>query len=382
MIYLDNAATSWPKPREVIEAMNRFLQFHGANPGRSGHKMSIEASRYVFSAREAVCQLVNGPDPLRVVFSHNITDALNLALFGLLRPGDHVVTSSMEHNSVMRPLNALQKQGVQYTVVPCSPEGFLPLDLLEEAIRPNTKLMVINHASNVIGTLQPLRGISEIAHKHNLILLVDSAQTAGAYPIDMKVDGIDVLAFTGHKALQGPTGTGGLILGERIKVEELSPIKFGGTGSHSESEQQPDFLPDKYESGTMNAIGLAGLDAGIRRIMRRGLMAVRAQEMELCDQMIKGLEAIQGIVVYGTQDTAYRTATVGFNDLKLQPSDVVLQLDQNYEIMARGGLHCAPAAHRTIGTFPVGCVRFSLGFFTTRQDVEAALKAVKALKRS
>jgi len=380
MIYLDNAATSWPKPPEVLDAVTHFLQENGANPGRSGHRRSVEASRIVYAAREALCQLVNGPDPLRVVFGHNITDALNLALFGLLRSGDHVVTSSMEHNSVMRPLSILKLRGLEVSVVKCSSEGYLNPYEVEAAIRPDTRLLVINHGSNVTGTVQPLKEIGSISRKHNTLLLVDCAQTAGAFPIDMKDDAIDLLAFTGHKALLGLTGTGGLIIGERVDVDQLIPLKFGGTGSHSESELQPSFLPDKYESGTINAVGLAGLNAGVRWLLDCGLASVRAHEKELIDLLLDGLSSIPAITVYGGHATDNHVATVGFNVAGLQPSDVALQLDDNFEIMCRSGLHCAPAAHRTIGTFPIGCVRFSLGMFTSKTEIDAVLSAVNELR--
>ena len=263
MIYFDNAATSWPKPPCVTEAMVHFLQEVGANPGRSGHRLSVEAGRIVYAAREAVAELFHAPDPLRVVFGHNVTEALNLALHGLLRPGDHVITSSVEHNSVMRPLRALEQEGVELTVVPCSPEGCLDPADVQAAVRRNTTMIALNHASNVVGTLLPVAQVGRIARECDTLLLVDAAQTAGAYPIDVQADGIDLLAFTGHKSLYGPMGTGGLIVGERVNVRHMAPLKRGGTGSRSEHEAQPDFLPDLCESGTPNAVGLAGLHASL-----------------------------------------------------------------------------------------------------------------------
>jgi len=336
-----------------------------------------EAGRIVYDAREAVAELFNAPDPLRVVFGLNVTEALNLALRGLLRPGDHVITSSMEHNSMMRPLRALEREGVEVTVVRCSPEGFLDPADVEKALRPNTVMIALNHASNVVGALLPVAEVARIARQHGLLLLVDAAQTAGAYPIDVQADGIDLLGFTGHKSLYGPMGTGGLIIGERVDPARLEPLKRGGTGSRSELEEQPDFLPDMCESGTPNAVGLAGLAAGVRWVLERGVETIRAHEVALTQRLIDGLREIPGVTVYGGLDATRQTATVSFNIAGLEPSEVGLRLDEEYGIMCRVGLHCAPAAHRTIGTFPVGTVRFGLGAFSTVEEIDAALEAVR-----
>lgn len=381
MIYFDNAATSWPKPPEVLEAMTRFLRDVGANPGRSGHRTAVEAGRIVYAAREAVCELVNAPDPLRVAFAANVTQALNMAMRGLLRPGDHVITSSMEHNSVMRPLRALEREGVALTVVRCSPEGFLNPADVEAAIRPNTRMIVLNHSSNVAGTLLPVREAGRIARERGLLLLVDAAQTAGAYPIDVQADGIDLLAFTGHKSLLGPMGTGGLVVGPRVDVSRMEPLIRGGTGSRSEREEQPDFLPDMLESGTPNAVGIAGLEAGIRWVLARGVDAIRAHERALAQRAIDGLRAIPGVTVYGPLDAARQTATVSFNIAGMEPSEVGLRLDEEHGVLCRVGLHCAPAAHRTLGTFPAGTVRFGMGVFNTTEEVDAAVAAVESLAR-
>jgi cysteine desulfurase/selenocysteine lyase len=381
MIYFDNAATSWPKPPGVAEAMVHFIDDVGANPGRSAHRLAVESGRVVYSAREAVAGLFNAPDPLRVVFGPNVTEALNLALRGLLQPGDHVVTSSMEHNSMMRPLRALERQGVGVTVVPCSAEGFLDPADVAAALRPNTVLIALNHASNVVGTLLPVAEVAGIARDHGLIFLVDAAQTGGAYPIDVQADGVDLLAFTGHKSLYGPMGTGGLIVGERVDVARMEPLKRGGTGSRSEQEEQPDFLPDMCESGTPNAVGLAGLEAGVRWVLERGVAAIRAHEVALAQRLIDGLMDAPGVTVYGGLDAGRQTATVSFNIAGMEPSEVGLRLDENHGIMCRVGLHCAPAAHRTIGTFPVGTVRFGLGALNTRDEVDAAVAAVEQLAR-
>jgi cysteine desulfurase/selenocysteine lyase len=383
MIYFDNAATSWPKPHGVAEAMVHYLNHVGANPGRSGHRLSVEAGRIVYEAREAVAGILNAPDPLRVVFGANVTEALNLVLRGYLWPGDHVVTSSMEHNSMMRPLRALAAgQGggpIELTVVSCSPEGFLDRAALEAAVRPQTVMIALNHASNVCGSLLPVREASAIARRHNCVLLVDAAQTAGAYPIDVVADGIDLLAFTGHKALCGPMGTGGLIIGGRVDLQRLAPLKRGGTGSRSEREEQPDFLPDMCESGTANTVGLAGLAAGVRWVMQQGVEAIRQHEIELTQRLIDGLREIPRVTVYGGLDATQQAATVSLAVGGLEPSEVGLRLDDKYEIMCRVGLHCAPAAHRTLGTFPGGTVRFGLSAFNTLDEVDTALRAVREI---
>jgi cysteine desulfurase family protein len=381
MIYFDNAATSWPKPPGVAEAMVHFIDDVGANPGRSAHRLAVESGRIVYSAREAVAGLFNAPDTLRVVFGLNVTEALNLALRGLLRPGDHVVTSSMEHNSMMRPLRALERQGVGVTVVPCSAEGFLDPADVAAALRPNTVLIALNHASNVVGTLLPVAEVAGIARDRGLIVLVDAAQTGGAYPIDVQADGVDLLAFTGHKSLYGPMGTGGLIVGARVDVARMEPLKRGGTGSRSEQEEQPDFMPDMCESGTPNAVGLAGLEAGVRWVLERGVAAIRAHEVALAQRLIDGLMGVPGVTVYGGLDAERQTATVSFNVAGMEPSEVGLRLDENHGIMCRVGLHCAPAAHRTIGTFPVGTVRFGLGALNTVDEVDAAVAAVEQIAR-
>lgn len=379
-LYLDNAATSWPKPPGVGRAMLQFLQETGANPGRSGHRLSVEAARVVYATREALADLFGAPDPLRVIFGLNVTDGLNLALHGLLRAGDHAITSSMEHNSVMRPLRELEKSGVALTCLPCAADGSLDPADLEAAIRPQTRLLALNHASNVCGTILPVRQAGLIARQHDLLLLVDAAQTAGVVPIHMERDAIDLLAFTGHKSLYGPMGTGGLILGSRVNPAELQPRRQGGTGSRSEHEQQPDFLPDRFESGTPNAVGLAGLLAALEWLQSRG-PAIRRQEEQLCRQLLDGLAEIPGVLVYGPQRADLQTATVAFNIAGMEPSTVGLRLDEEFNILCRVGLHCAPAAHRSLGTFPRGCVRFGLGAYNTLDDVELALNAVSQLAR-
>lgn len=359
--------------------MMRFLEEIGANPGRSGHRMSIDAARSMYSAREAIANLFHAEDPLRVIFGINITDGINLALHGLLKPGDHVITSSMEHNSVMRPLNDLSQNGVYFTQVACNADGSLDPALVEQAVQPNTQMIVINHASNVCGTLLPVEEIGRIARQHGLLFLVDTAQTAGTIPIDMQQACIDLLAFTGHKSLYGPMGTGGLILGDRVKPEDLHPLRQGGTGSRSEREVQPNFFPDRCESGTPNAVGLAGLLASVEWINQQGISLIHAHKAALCGQLLEGLGNIPGVTVYGPCSVTMQTPTVGFNIQNMEPSTVGMRLDDEFAVLSRVGLHCAPSAHHTIGTLPIGCVRFSIGYFNTREDIDHAVRAISAL---
>lgn len=382
IIYLDNAATSWPKPREVGRAISYYLEHVGANPGRSGHRLSIEAGRILYQARENVAELFNVKNPLRIVFGINATEALNLALRGLLRPGDHVICSSLEHNSVMRPLRDLEVKGVDVTVVWCSAQGFLDLKDIENSIKKNTVMVVLNHASNVVGSLLPISDVGKMARKHGLLFLVDAAQTGGCYPINIEEEQIDLLAFTGHKSLLGPQGTGGLIIGECVDTKRLIPLKSGGTGSKSEYEIQPEFLPDLYESGTPNSLGLAGLSASVQFVLKQGIDRIRGHEMRLTQHLIEGLQKIPEVVLYGTCDLESRTAVVSFNIKNVSPSDVGLRLDEEYSIMCRVGLHCAPAAHKTTGTFPQGTVRFSIGYFNTHDEIEQAVMAVENIAKN
>jgi len=339
----------------------------------------VEAGRIVYGTREALARLFNIDDPLRIVFCHNVTEALNLSLGGLLRPGDHVVTSSIEHNAVMRPLRALERDGVRLSLVACSPEGTLDPDDVARAITSDTRLIVINHASNVTGALLPIDSVGRIARDHDVLFLVDVAQSAGSVPIDVKTARIDLLAFTGHKGLMGPTGTGGLFIGPRVEVDEFQPLIRGGTGSRSELEEQPDFLPDKYESGTANAVGLAGLGSGVRFVLDTGVGNIRAHEMQLTRSLLESLSAVTRVRLYGPRNTSRQTAIVAFNVEGLESSEVTYRLDQDHGIMSRPGLHCAPSAHRTLGTHPQGAVRFGLGYFNTTTEVAAASEAVRRI---
>lgn len=379
--YFDNAATSWPKPPGVAAAMVDYLERVGANPGRSGHRTSIEAGRILYHTRELVANLFHCDDPMRAVFTLNITQAINLVLRGFLHPGDQVITSSMEHNSVIRPLRALEQNGLELSCAPCDREGKLDPVNLENLIQSNTKMIVLNHASNVSGTILPLKEVAEIARKHNILFLVDAAQTAGVLPIDINEDKVDFLTFTGHKSLYGPTGTGGVVFGERVDIEMVQPLTRGGTGSRSELEVQPTFLPDRFESGTQNVVGLAGLGASLLWLQKRGIDEIHHQEMQLCAFLLAGLNEIPGITIYGPGDAEQQTATVAINLEGYSPAEMGLALDEEFGILCRVGLHCAPAAHRTLGTFPIGSVRISLGAFHRKTDVEYLLGALQKLSR-
>ncbi len=381
MIYLDNAATSFPKPPRVAAAICGFLNEIGASPGRSGHRLSVEAARIVYDAREKVAELFGFADALRVIFCSNATEGLNLAIMGLLKPGDHVITSSMEHNSVMRPLRRQEAAGVEVSVARCSASGFLDPADVKKLIKNNTSLIVINHASNVTGSILPVGEIGKIAREREILMLVDAAQTGGCYPVDLEKECIDMLAFTGHKNLCGPPGTGGLIIGTRVDTGKLAPIMTGGTGSRSEHEYQPDFLPDRYESGTPNAAGIAGLGAGLQFVLDLGVERIMEHEQMLAKRLIDGLKGIEGASIYGGGDPEEQTATVSFNIGEMTPSEVAQRLDEDYDIMCRPGLHCAPSAHRTIGTFPDGAVRFSMGYFNTPDEMDSAISAVRDLAR-
>ena len=382
MIYLDNAATSWPKPPAVIKAMTDVLEHAGGNPGRSGHRLSIAAARVTYDTREDIAQFLGISDPLRVIFTGNATHAINLVLEGMLKPGDHVVTSSMEHNAVMRPLRHLENEGVCLIRVPCAADGTLNPGDLAGVIDSRTKLVVMTHASNVVGTLMPIADIAAIAHKTGALLLVDAAQTAGAIPIDMQATGIDLLAFTGHKELLGPPGIGGLVIGDNVDVSKIEPLIRGGTGSRSDSEEQPDDLPDKYESGTANLVGIAGLGAGLKWIKEMGINTIRDHHKKLSQTLMEGLSDLPKVKIYGTLDPDRSVSIVSISITGKHVSEIGLRLDEEYDILTRVGLHCSPAAHRTIGSFPGGTVRLAPGVFNTVDDIQQAVQAIGKVIKS
>ncbi len=374
MIYLDNAATTWPKPEETIKAIEDCIRNNGANPGRGGHTMSLSAGRIVFETREALARLFNAGDPARIVFTGNATEALNLALKGVLKPGDHVITSSMEHNAIARPLHVLKKKGVDVTELPCSSQGFLDPGDVSKAVRRNTRAVVVLHASNVTGTIMPVKEIGQITREKGIIFIVDAAQTAGLLDLDVEKMNIDLLAFTGHKSLYGPQGTGGLFIREGI---ELEPLIEGGTGSRSESLEQPEDMPDRFESGTPNTPGIAGLGAGIRFIISRGIDQIRSHKHRLMARFLDGLKQMKKIEIYGPGDPAVQVPVISINVKEQDSSEIAFILDKVFHIACRSGLHCAPMAHKTIGTLDRGAVRFSFSIFNTEEDVDRTLDALE-----
>lgn len=379
MIYLDHAATSWPKPPEVLAAMRHFMERAGGNPGRSGHRLSIEAGRIVFETRDGLAQFFGISDPSRVLFTMNATHAVNLALRGLLKPGDRIVTGGMEHNAVMRPLRSLEEQGINLTIVPADPKGCLDPERFEKALLNGARLVVVNHASNVSGSIAPIEEIAKLAHAVGAWILVDAAQTGGILPIHMTAQNIDLLAFTGHKSLQGPTGTGGLIISDSFDPLQLQPLVRGGTGSRSEFEVQPDDLPDRFESGTPNGIGIAGLGASVAWIQRMGLEKLRAHELELSAHLRQGLADIPKITVYGPEEPKKSTGVISIRHHTKRVSEIGYLLDEEHGIYCRVGLHCAPAAHRSLGTFPEGTVRLAVGPITKKEEIDQVLLAIERI---
>jgi cysteine desulfurase family protein len=360
--------------------MDEFLRTKGGNPGRGSHSMALAARQTVDETRMLIARFINAPEINRVIFTLNCTDALNLGLKGLLKPGNHVVTSCIGHNSLVRPLRKLESLGVKVTWVPPSPDsGGLSSRDIEAAITKDTKLVIVTHASNVTGMIQPIEEYGAVTRRRNLIFMVDAAQTAGKYPIDVQANNIDLLAFSGHKGLFGPPGTGALYIGNRVNLDSL---REGGTGSYSEDEQQPVILPDRYESGTLNSVGISGLGAGLKYIREEGLEKIRAHEQVLTDSLIGGLSKIPGIVLYISKDRLKQVSVVSFNIKGFTPGDVGTILDQTFDIKVRTGLHCAPMMHKTIGTFPLGTIRLSPGYFNTLEEIEMTIKATERVSRS
>jgi cysteine desulfurase family protein len=373
MIYLDNAASSWPKPPEVNETMTEVLRECGANPGRSGHQMSVQAGELIYTTRSNLAKLFGVHNPDDIAFTQNATEALNLGLKGFLQPGDHVITTSFEHNSVRRPLEYLRKLGVEITYINGSSGVPLPREI-EAAVKTNTKLLVITHASNLTGVVFPIEEYGRVALKHNIKTMVDASQTAGYLPIDVQEMGIDLLAFTGHKSLYGPQGTGGLYIHPEI---ELQPLLHGGTGGYSELIEQPPVRPDRYESGTRNTVGISGLGAGVRFVEKTGLDAIRNHEEKLTTFLTEGLAEQPAIKIYTPENGTRRCPIVSFSVDGYAASEVGYILDQHYQIAVRAGLHCSPLAHESLGTTQEGLVRASFGFYNTVEHVEELLNALK-----
>jgi cysteine desulfurase family protein len=380
MIYLDNAATSWPKPEIVYTTMDKFLREKGGNPGHGSHSLAMAATQVVNEARLATARFIGAPETERVIFTLNCTDSLNMAVKGLLKSGDEVITSTLEHNALLRPLRKLENSGVKVTwLKPRKAGGSVPVEDVERAISPRTRLIAMIHASNVNGVIQPVGLYGELARRHNLILLVDAAQTVGHYPVNVKDDRIDLLAFSGHKGPLGPPGVGVLYVGPRVNLETL---KEGGTGIASESETQPDILPNKYESGTLNSLGIAGLGAGIGFIREKGPGQLAEHEGRLTRRLIEGLSVISGVEIYSAAGGGDQAPLASFNLSGYEPGEVGAILDQAFDIKVRSGLHCAPLAHKTLGTFPKGSVRVSPGIFNTEVEIDLTLQAIGRLAKT
>jgi len=377
-IYMDNAATTWPKPDSVYTAVDHFNRELGGNPGRGSHASSLAAGAVLTEAREALAQLFNIHDSSQVSFCHNITMAINMAMKGLLKAGDHVLITSMEHNSVVRPLTALQRWGVEWTAVPCAPDGSLDPDDMRKALRRETRMIAILHASNLTGTIMPIREIGSLARRYEVLFLVDSAQSAGILPLDVEADNIDILCFAGHKALFGLQGTGGLYVRPDIIPRTLIE---GGTGSLSEALTHPDFMPDHLEAGTHNMPGICGLLAGISFLQKTGIDVVRQHEQKLCGYIMEGLQEIPGLSIYGPKDPLKRTAVLPITIEGMDCGEVAVNLEYEYGIFSRSGLHCTPLAHQTLGTMKLGLCRLSPGYFNTQQHADTLIRALQTIAR-
>jgi len=377
MIYLDNAATTWPKPESVYRALDEFARNAAANPGRSGHRMAVAAEAKIGEARSRVAKLLNAESPDRIVLTLNATDALNIAIKGILRPGDHVVTSVLEHNSINRPLAALeQAEVISVTRLPAEPDGSLSVDALREALTPATRLVAVTHGSNVLGVVNDAAALGDVAMRHGAVLLLDASQTAGVVPIDVRGQQLDLVAFPGHKGCLGPMGTGALYVRAGLS---LRPFREGGTGFGAESELQPEAMPFRLEGGTPNAHGLAGLAAGLEFVEREGVAKIGAHERDLALRFAEEARRIPGVTVWSARSPAKQIGPVSLSLQGREPGEVGAALDERHGIACRPGLHCAPGTHRFLGTFPKGTVRFSFGYFNTVADVAAAAGALREL---
>ena len=376
LIYLDNSATTFPKPEEVYRFMDSFYRKHGVNPGRSGFDAAIETEEIVQGTRQLLTDLFNGDDPNRLTFSYNASDSLNMILQGLAEKGDHVITTCLEHNSVLRPLHHLEIQGiVEIDHIPFDKNGYVDPDDIKNAIKKNTKMVVVNHSSNVIGTIQPLKEIGKICKANGVFFIVDASQSAGAIPIDMKAMGIDVLVFTGHKCLMGPTGVGGSYVMENVPVRYT---RFGGTGVRSAVKTHLEEFPYRLECGTLNILGVSGLHAGVSWINEKGIENLHNQEMALYNKLRNAFHEIEGVITYCANNTDNQNPVLCFNVNGFEAGDVGTMLDVDYNIATRTGLHCAPKVHEVIGTFEIhGTVRMSIGPFNTEKHIDAAIEAVK-----
>lgn len=374
-VYLDNAATSYPKAPGVAESMSDYILNVGCNVNRGVYSGAHAAQSVVFETREMLCELFNFDKTENVVFTKNITESLNVLIKGLLKPGDHVIVSSMEHNAVMRPLVSMSKLGIEFDRVPCNVDGSMETCLLEARIKPNTKAVIMTHASNVCGTILPLEKVGRICREHNLFFIIDSAQTAGFLDLDFKALNADAIAFTGHKSLLGPQGMGGFVINDKL-ASSVAPFIEGGTGSLSDSEEQPEYMPDKFESGTMNLPGVFGLHASLKHLKEIGLEEIRHTEMSLAKRFIDKVNMMNDVRIAGINGTEGRTASISLDFKKFDNSEISFTLSNDYGIMTRCGLHCSPSAHKTLGTFPQGTVRFSFSHFNTEKEIDYAIDSI------
>ncbi|AQR78709.1 aminotransferase class V-fold PLP-dependent enzyme [Paenibacillus larvae] len=379
VLYFDNAASSWPKPPAVLQAMAECLQEYAANPGRGSHQLAVKASRVLFDTRRHAAKLFGARNPNDISFTLNATHALNAAIKGFLQPGDHVVSTGIEHNSMRRPLEYMKRKfGVEVTYVPTDTKGYVDVDKLDKAICPKTRLVAATHSSNLLGTILPIQQIGDICKRKDVYFLVDAAQSAGVLPIDVDKMNIHLLAFPGHKGLLGPQGTGGLYIHPELTLE---PLFHGGTGSQSESLDQPDIRPDRYEGGTQNTVGLAGLNQGIQFVLQETVEAIHKRQWELTQQLMTGLMQIKGIRLFGPEPGEDKTGIVAFNLEYADASEVAFILDQSFHIAVRAGFHCTPMAHESAGTFETGAIRASVGYFTTEQEVNTFIGAVQEISQ-
>lgn len=377
-IYFDNAATSYPKPASVLDSMIKYVKDIGSNVNRSSYKSAYDAEDILYETRQLLCNMFNGDDCKNVVFTANITTSLNIILKGLLKEGDHILTSSMEHNAVMRPLAQLASKGISFDTIPCFSDGSLDISSISSLLRPNTKAIVMTHASNICGTLMPISDVGKFCNENNLYFILDSAQSAGLLPIDMKAMYIDILTFTGHKALLGPQGIGGFILNENM-INLIEPLISGGTGSISHTLNVPEFMPDRFESGTLNIPGIYGLNASLKYINNIGMENILKKELKLTQIFLNELSEINDIKVYGRKDILNRVAVISIDIPNRDLSDISYILDEKYGIQTRVGLHCSPIAHQTLGTYPQGTIRFSFGHNNNLEEIKYCIQALKEI---
>lgn len=381
-IYLDQASTSFPKAPGVAQAMMDYLTMNGVNVNRGCYSSAYSAEEVIYETRQLLAELFHFSKCKNVIFTPNVTTSLNFILKGFLKPGDHILVSAMEHNAVMRPVVQLASSGISFDRIPCRTNGSMILEKVEELIRPETKAIVTLHASNVCGTRMPLDALGEICQRHQLYFVVDSAQTAGILPINMDKMHIDALAFTGHKGLRGPQGTGGFLVSQEL-TEQMEPLISGGTGSVSHTEEIPDFMPDRFESGTPNLPGIYGLHEALLYLKTHSLQAINEKELSLTGYFLEQLQALDDtgrhIRIIGKKDLTDRNAVVSIQTPEIDMSQVAWQLDNEYGVMTRVGLHCAPNAHKTLGTYPAGTIRFSFGPENTKNELDFAIQGLKKI---